>query len=34
MEVMPDMLQLAEIEKTCQLMADEIEKTRRRVKCA
>lgn len=30
-EVMPDMLELAEIEKTCQLMADEIEKTRRRV---
>lgn len=30
-EVMPEMLELAEIEKTCQLMADEIEKTRRRV---
>lgn len=30
-EVMPQMLELAEIEKTCQLMADEIEKTRRRV---
>lgn len=30
-EVMPKMLELAEIEKTCQLMADEIEKTRRRV---
>lgn len=30
-EVMPQMLDLAEIEKTCQLMADEIEKTRRRV---
>ena len=27
----PDLLRLAEIEKTCQLMADEIEKTRRRV---
>ena len=26
-----DLLKLAEIEKTCQLMADEIEKTRRRV---
>ncbi len=25
------MLELAEIEKTCQMMADEIEKTRRRV---
>jgi len=30
-KVMPKMLELAEIEKTCQLMADEIEKTRRRV---
>lgn len=30
-EVMPKMLELAESEKTCQLMADEIEKTRRRV---
>lgn len=30
-DVMPDMLELAEVEKTCQLMADEIEKTRRRV---
>lgn len=30
-EAMPLMLELAEIEKTCQLMADEIEKTRRRV---
>ena len=30
-DVMPDMLELAEIEKSCQLMADEIEKTRRRV---
>ncbi len=30
-EVMPDLLALAEIEKTCSRMADEIEKTRRRV---
>lgn len=30
-EVMPKMLELAEKEKTCQLMANEIEKTRRRV---
>lgn len=30
-DVMPAMLELAEIEKTCQLMANEIEKTRRRV---
>lgn len=30
-EVFPKMIRLAEIEKTCQLMADEIEKTRRRV---
>ena len=30
-EIMPDMLRLAEIEKTCQLLASEIEKTRRRV---
>lgn len=29
--VTKDMLKLAEIEKTCQLLADEIEKTRRRV---
>ncbi len=29
--VMPQLLELSEIEKTCQLMADEIEKTRRRV---
>lgn len=28
---LPDMLRLAEIEKSCQLMASEIEKTRRRV---
>lgn len=30
-EVFPQMIRLAEIEKSCQLMADEIEKTRRRV---
>ncbi len=30
-EVLPDMLKLAETEKSCQLMAVEIEKTRRRV---
>jgi V/A-type H+-transporting ATPase subunit D len=30
-DVFPDMLKLAEIEKACQLMAVEIEKTRRRV---
>ena len=30
-EIMPDLLKLAEIEKTCQLLASEIEKTRRRV---
>lgn len=30
-EVLPDLLRLAEVEKTCQLMAAEIEKTRRRV---
>jgi len=29
--ILPDMLKLAEIEKTCQLLAAEIEKTRRRV---
>ena len=29
--VLPKLLKLSEIEKTCQLMADEIEKTRRRV---
>lgn len=29
--VLPKLLELSEIEKTCQLMADEIEKTRRRV---
>lgn len=30
-EILPHLLELAEVEKTCQLMADEIEKTRRRV---
>lgn len=30
-EILPDMLKLAEIEKSCQLMADAIEETRRRV---
>lgn len=30
-EIMPELLRLAEIEKTCQLLAAEIEKTRRRV---
>ena len=30
-KVLPDMLRLSEVEKSCQLMADEIEKTRRRV---
>ncbi len=30
-DILPDMLRLAEIEKSCQLMAIEIEKTRRRV---
>lgn len=30
-ELMPKLLKLAEIEKTCQLLAEEIEKTRRRV---
>lgn len=29
--IMPHLLELAEVEKSCQLMADEIEKTRRRV---
>lgn len=29
--IMPKLLDLAEVEKSCQLMADEIEKTRRRV---
>lgn len=30
-DILPDMLRLAECEKSCQLMASEIEKTRRRV---
>lgn len=30
-DIFPDMLRLAEVEKSCQLMANEIEKTRRRV---
>jgi len=30
-DVLPDMIRLAEVEKACQLMAAEIEKTRRRV---
>ncbi|MBQ0011212.1 MAG: V-type ATP synthase subunit D [Clostridiales bacterium] len=30
-DIMPDLISLAEIEKKCQLMASEIEKTRRRV---
>src|SRR5690625_432567 len=30
-EIIPELLKLAEVEKSCQLMADEIEKTRRRV---
>nr|ABD18901.1 NtpD [Caloramator fervidus DSM 5463] len=30
-DIMPQLLELAEVEKACQLMADEIEKTRRRV---
>jgi V/A-type H+-transporting ATPase subunit D len=30
-DVLPDMLRLAEVEKSCQLMSAEIEKTRRRV---
>ena len=29
--ILPKLLELAEVEKSCQLMADEIEKTRRRV---
>ncbi len=29
--ILPNLLELAEVEKSCQLMADEIEKTRRRV---
>lgn len=30
-DILPDLLELAQVEKSCQLMADEIEKTRRRV---
>ena len=30
-DILPDLIKLAQIEKSCQLMADEIEKTRRRV---
>ena len=30
-QVLPDLIRLAEVEKSCQLMAAEIEKTRRRV---
>lgn len=30
-DILPKLLELAEVEKSCQLMADEIEKTRRRV---
>ncbi len=30
-DILPEMLRLAEVEKSCQLMASEIEKTRRRV---
>ena len=30
-EVLPELIRLAEIEKTCNLLADDIEKTRRRV---
>lgn len=30
-DILPDMLRLAEVEKTCQLLSAEIEKTRRRV---
>ncbi len=30
-DILPDLLRLAELEKSCQLMASEIEKTRRRV---
>lgn len=30
-DIMPQLIRLAELEKSCQLMADEIEKTRRRV---
>ena len=30
-EALPSMIRLAELEKTCNMLADEIEKTRRRV---
>ena len=30
-DILPDMLRLAEVEKSCQMLAAEIEKTRRRV---
>ena len=30
-DILPQLLELAEVEKSCQLMADEIESTRRRV---
>lgn len=30
-DILPDMIKLAEVEKTCQLLSEEIEKTRRRV---
>lgn len=30
-EILPNMIELAEVEKTCNMLADEIEKTRRRV---
>lgn len=30
-DILPELIELAQIEKSCQLMADEIEKTRRRV---
>ena len=30
-DLLPDLLRLAQVEKSCELMADEIEKTRRRV---
>lgn len=30
-DILPDMLRLAEVEKSCQMLAEEIEKTRRRV---
>ena len=30
-QIVPDLLELAQVEKTCNMLADEIEKTRRRV---